>query len=62
MIDTAFPTDIAPPAPPLQGNIDTGFIPKHGGDLQTPPPHSKTRTFLSDLVKARKKSGSKAAV
>jgi hypothetical protein len=41
------------------GNIDTGFIARYAEDLQVPPPPSKTRAFLSDLAKSRKK-GSKA--
>lgn len=37
-----------------KGNVDTGFIVKHAADLQTPPPPTKIRTYLSDAIKARK--------
>jgi len=37
------------------GNVDTGFIVKYGADLTVPPPQPKVRTYLSDVLKARKK-------
>ncbi|WIA31568.1 hypothetical protein OEZ86_002456 [Tetradesmus obliquus] len=36
------------------GDVDTGFIPKHIDSLSTPPPTSKVKQFLSDVVKAKK--------
>ncbi|KAJ9534826.1 hypothetical protein QJQ45_017286 [Haematococcus lacustris] len=36
------------------GEVDTSFIVKHAADLQTPPPVSRVRTYLTDLLKARK--------
>eukprot|EP00775_Hariotina_reticulata_P006051 gene6051-6289_t len=36
------------------GNVDTGFIPKHIDTLNTPPPTSRVKAFLSDLVKSKK--------
>uniref|UniRef100_A0A383V4X9 Biotin carboxylase n=1 Tax=Tetradesmus obliquus TaxID=3088 RepID=A0A383V4X9_TETOB len=36
------------------GDVDTGFIPKHIDSLNTPPPTSKVKQFLSDIVKAKK--------
>lgn len=42
------------------GTVDTGFIVKHGADLQVPPPPSKVRTYLSNALKARKKKNASA--
>eukprot|EP00879_Flechtneria_rotunda_P028790 GHRR01031014.1.p1 GENE.GHRR01031014.1~~GHRR01031014.1.p1 ORF type:complete len:366 (+),score=124.49 GHRR01031014.1:1276-2373(+) len=36
------------------GDVDTGFIPKHIDSLNTPPPTSRVKSFLSDTVKAKK--------
>lgn len=37
-----------------RGEVDTGFIVKHAEDLKEPPATPKVRTYLSDVVKARK--------
>jgi len=37
------------------GEIDTGFIGQYANDLQTPPPLSKARVFLSEQSKKNKK-------
>lgn len=39
-----------------RGDVDTGFIVKYANDLQTPPPAPKIRNYLSEQLKARKKS------
>lgn len=36
------------------GDIDTGFIAKHGDDLKEPPKPSKVSKFMSEAAKARK--------
>ena len=37
-----------------KGDVDTGFIVKYGGELQTPPPASRVRNFMNDTLKACK--------